>query len=399
MAVSEAERGARGTDLRLLLCAQILIVAGLVFIYSSSQVQALERFGDGFYFVRKQLMWAAFGVVLMLLLSALDYRKVSEPGAVSLALIVTVGLLLLVLLIGPEVKGAKRWIFIGPVSVQPSELAKVAVVLYLAKYGEVRGERLREFREGLLPALLVVGAICGLILKGRHLGNAAIIWASSLLILFLAGARLSHILGLFLLSVALMGVGIVVFKYQPQRILAWLDPWRSPDWWGYHVLRQRMAISSGGLLGQGLGGGLSKYLHLPEAFKESIFSSLAEQVGLVGAGGVLFAFGYLVWCCFDVSRRAPDRLGSLLAGGAGTTLGLQALVNTGVQTGLLPPTGVPLPFMSYGGSCLLASCALVGLALSVSRRAQPLSGGEGVAQGGHSRRRDRGASLPGAGRL
>lgn len=389
-----------GAHLGLLIWTSILIVAGLLLIYSSSQVLALEEQGDSLYFAWKQLIWAALGVSSMLFLSMMDYRRLGGERVVAWALGVVVLLLLLVLLFGPSIKGAKRWLLLGPVSLQPSEFAKVALVLYLAMYGEARREALGEFWTGLLPPLVVVTAVAGLVMAGRHLGNTAIILASSLFLLYLAGARQKHLLALLVGVLAFGAISVFGFKYQIHRIATWLDPWSSQDEWGYHLLRQRMAICLGGLLGQGLGEGLSKYGHLPEAFKESIFSSLAEQAGLAGAGLALLAYGYVVWCCFDVARRAPDRLGLLLAGGAGSVIGLQVVINTGVQVSLFPPTGVPLPFMSYGGSSLFSSCLLIGLAASVSRRATFLSekGGGRVGQGGGGGWWNRGPFISGVSR-
>jgi cell division protein FtsW len=351
----------------LLLSAASLVVIGLVMVLSASSVRAYEDYGSSFLFFLRQLAYAGVGAGAFLLTVRMRYPAWQRLCVPLLA--ISGALLVLVLLpgFGTVAGGSARWLQVGPVTIQPSEIAKLAVIAFSAALMSRRWRRLGDLRELVLPLAPVVGLICGLILLQPDMGTAVIIVASVFVLLFVAGARLKHLVvggaGLGALGFALM----YVEGYRWARFVSFINPWSDPQGSGYQTIQSLIALTSGGPLGVGLGASRQKWSYVPNAHTDFIFAIIGEELGLVGALVVLALFGALLYAGVRIALRAPDTFGRLLAVGICGWFGVQAVVNLGAVTGLLPITGVPLPFVSFGGSSLVVSMAAVGVLVSVAR--------------------------------
>lgn len=360
--------GARATDERWLMPLTVtLIVAGLVMIYSASAVIALRQHGDSFYFLKRQALWAALGGVGFVLAARIDYRR-WRPFAVPLVAISALALVLvLVPGIGAQINGARRWLSLGPLTVQPSEAARLALVIYLADFIARRPERMGAFVRGLLPALTIAGVLLALILAEPDLGSTLVLALVTMLLLFLGGARVMHLAALALAAVPVVYVLVMQSAYRRERLLAFLDPWRDPTDTGFQVVQSYLAFGSGGPIGTGLGEGRQKLFYLPYPHTDFIFAVIGEELGLFGTVMIVALFGLLAWRGVVIARGAPDAFGRFLALGATLLIAVQAEVNMAVVTGLLPTKGLPLPLLSYGGSSLVVNLIALGLLWSVAR--------------------------------
>lgn len=383
-ATGERPRKRASADGAVLAVAVVLALVGLVMVFSASAVVAGNRFQDSIYFLKRHLAWLAFGFLLLHLASRMDYLVWKRLALPALAL--TAALLVLVLIpsVGVMVKGARRWIRMGPVSVQPAEMAKLAAILYLATYLAKREGRLTEFTAGFLPPVIVVGVLAGLVLLQPDLGTVVVIGLVAGALLFLAGARLVHLLSL--VPVALAGVAVLVWRspYRLQRLTTFFDPGKDPTGAGFQVNQSLLAFGSGGAFGVGLGEGQQKLFFLPEAHTDFVLALVGEELGLVGTVSIMMLFSLLVLKGFQIAGRARDPFGRHLALGITLLIGFQALINAGVATGLLPTKGLTLPLVSYGGSSLLVSLLAIGMLLSISRDRQGgrLAGLYGRGRGG-----------------
>lgn len=361
------EVAARRTTVLLLGSTTFLVVAGLVMVLSASSVSASTRFGDPFRYFQRQAVYALVGVGALALTSRIRYRAWRRLCVPMLG--ITVALLLAVLHPGAGVAayGSSRWLSFGPVTIQPSELAKLALVAFAAtvlarKWGRL--DQVGHLAIPLLPVLLVVG---GLVMLQPDLGTTVILAGSIFVMLFAAGVRLRY-LAVSALAGIVIGFGLIFSAdYRRVRFLSFLDPWGDATNTGYQLVQSLIALGSGGWWGVGLGASRQKWLYVPNAHTDFIFSILGEELGLIGEATVLLAFATLVLAGVRVAARAPDVFGRLLAAGITGWFGLQTLVNLGAVTGLLPITGVPLPFLSYGGSALVVSLAAVGVLWSIAR--------------------------------
>ncbi|HNU83218.1 MAG TPA: putative lipid II flippase FtsW [Thermoanaerobaculia bacterium] len=351
---------------RVLFTAVVMLVAlGLAMVYSASAVQAR---GQAFNpYLLRQALAAAIGFGLMLLAMHVDYRRLREPFAVWGLLLGVLALLVLVLL-GPELNATRRWLFIAGLTFQPSELAKLALVLYLASQLARKEDRVSS-SELLLPAGLVTGLLAGLILLEPDLGTAVLLVATAGTMLFLAGLPWRHILLGAAALVPLAALAIAAAPYRRQRLLTFLDPESDPLGSGFQVLQSLIAVGSGGLFGRGPGESLQKLHFLPYPFTDFIYAILAEELGFVGAVFVLLLFAAVLWRGVRAGVNAPDSFGRYLAWGLTTVLVLQALINMSVVLGLFPTKGMPLPFLSYGGSSIVVTLVLCGLLLNLSQHA------------------------------
>jgi len=349
-----------------------LTAIGLVMVLSASSVSAFAAYGSSFLFFKRQLLYAAMGSVALLGAAKLPYRAWKRAWAPMLA--VSVILLALVLHpgAGTVVGGAARWIQVGPFSLQPSELAKFAVVAAAASILSANVDRLEvEPLRWMLPLFLIVGGVSLLVLLQPDLGTMTVIAATAFLLLFLAGVRL-RLLAITLFLSAGAGTALVLgWGYRRARLLSFLHPWSDPQNTGYQIVQSLIALGSGHLVGVGLGASRQKWMYVPNAHTDFIFAILGEELGLLGELAVLALFGALLWAGIRIALRAPDTFGRLLAGGIRAWLGLQAVVNLGAVTGIMPITGVPLPFVSFGGSSLVVSMGAVGVLLSVGRAGLP----------------------------
>lgn len=351
-----------------LLLAVVLVLSGIgaVMVYSASAVTAAARYKDGFHFLSRQLLAMGVGLGLLVTALRLGYRRVESLAYPFLAASFVSMVLVLLPFVGHMAGGARRWINLGPVSLQPAEAAKLALVLYVAHSLAKKREKVRMFSIGFLPHLVVAGALMALCLLQKDLGTCVVMGLVLFVMLFAAGAKVSYLLGAFFLSLPLAWNAIAGTPYRLERILAWLDPFAHRRGAGYQMWESMVGIGNGGWLGQGLGEGRSKLFYLPEAHTDFIAAVIAEEMGLLGLGLLILLYAVFVWRGLRTAYTAADAFGCYLALGLTTLVGVQALVNLGVVTVLLPTKGLTLPFVSYGGSSLMTLLAGSGLLLSVS---------------------------------
>jgi cell division protein FtsW len=356
-------------DLWLFGCVVALVSAGVVMVYSASAIVAADRFRDPYVFLKKQLFWAVLGFACLWGAMSVDYRHWRRAVVPLLALTLILLVLVLIPPFGQEINGTRRWLRWGPISFQPAELAKFALVLYLAAFLEKKREAVQSFWRGLLPPFLVSGALAGLVVVQPDLGNSLTLVALGFCLLFLAGARPKPMALVAASAGPLILAAIYVAPYRVRRIVAFLDPWADPRGSGFQIIQSYLSLGSGGLWGRGLGESKQKLFYLPEAHTDFIFAIIGEELGFVGALAVVALFACLIWRGVRVSLRAPDPFGAYLALGLTTLLATQTLVNLGVVTGVLPTKGLPLPFISFGGSALLTGMLSMGVLLNISQHA------------------------------
>ena len=349
--------------------AVVLLSVGVVMVYSASAIVAAERFHDPYFFLKKQVFWALLGALALWLALRLDYRRLE--GLVVPLLLVAGVLLVLVLVppLGQAINGTRRWIRLGPVSFQPAELAKLALVVYLAAFLARRRDALGDFRRGLLPPLAVAGVLAALVLAQPDLGSCLTLVALTFALLFLAGGRVRHLALVLAPALPLLAVAVWAAPYRIRRVTTFLDPWSDPRGSGFQIIQSWLAFGNGGLLGQGIGGSQQKLFYLPEAHTDFIFAIVGEELGLVGALAIVGLFVVLAWRGLRIGLRAPEPFGAYLALGITLLIATQAIVNLGVVTGLLPTKGLPLPFISFGGSALLVTMLATGVLLNISQHA------------------------------
>ncbi len=344
-----------------------LISIGVIWIFSSSGIYALQELGDPAYFLKRHVLFLGIGFILTFAVMAMDYRRlqyIAKP-----LILFTIFLLILVLIphIGKASSGARRWFKIGFFSFQPSEFAKLALMIYISDFLARKQNRVGNFFEGFLPVIIIMGIISVLIVKQPDLGNAVLVACISLVMLFIAGAKLKHI---FIVGVAVspfLYFLVVKVPYRMQRILAFIDPWKDCNGIGFQLSQSQIALGSGGIFGVGLGKSMQKLFYLPAAHTDFILSIIGEETGLVGTLVVIFLFIAFIWQGARIAKRTLDPFGYFLSVGIVVMLGMQALVNIGVSIGALPTKGLPLPFISYGGSALIFNMISVGLLLNISR--------------------------------
>lgn len=362
-------RNRKSPDYVLMLTVSVLLAIGVVMVYSSSFVKAEDWFdGDGFYYLKRQAFWTILGLGFMIAFANFDYWKwnrLAKPG-----LIVVMILLLLVFVpgIGRGAKGAYRWIGMGPIpQFQPSEIMKTAFVIYMAKYLTETRELIRNFKQGFLPPILLLGVVFALILAEPDLGTALAIGATTFVMLFVGGARIKHLIVLASMAIPGILVLIIIEPYRMRRLMSFWNPWASPLRDGFQIIQSLYALGSGGLFGVGLGQSRQKFFYLPEQHTDMIFAIIGEELGFIGAVTSLLLFALFAWRGYKVAVNAPDGFSSLVAAGLTSMITLQAALNIGVVTSSLPMTGIPLPFLSYGGSSLIFTLASIGILLNISR--------------------------------
>jgi cell division protein FtsW len=364
-----AEVAARHSRMVLVLigATAALTALGLVMVLSASSVSSFAEYGSSFLFFKRQAIYAAVGAVAMIGTSRMRYA-IWQRLAVPLVAI-SVALLLLALRpgAGTVAGGSARWIAIGPITIQPSELAKLAVIAFAATILTRKQDRIHEPMHLLVPLLPVVGVVCALIMAQPDMGTTLLIAASIMVLVFLAGARMRHLVVGTLAGAGIGAYLIMHAGYRKERWLSFLHPLADRTSAGYQLVQSLIALGSGGWFGVGLGMSRQKWMYVPNAHTDFIFSILGEELGLVGELVVLGLFGMLLYAGIRVAVRAPDRFGRLLAGGIVAWIGLQMLVNLGGVTGLLPITGVPLPLVSFGGSSLVVTLAGIGILVSIGR--------------------------------
>ena len=366
--------GKGSMDIPFLLLTLLLTGIGLMMLFSASFPSAYYETGSAGYYFKRQAIFAAAGVVAMLVVGRFNYQR--WRGAAKMLMVLAIFLLLLVIIpgVGITKNNATRWLGIdGVLTFQPSEIAKLAVIVYFADSISKKKERMRDLREGVLPYGVWLAVIAVLMLLEPHLsgtilivGTGAIMMAVGGMPAWLIGAGVGGVAAAAWGFVALVDAGII--SYGASRINMWHDPWLDSSDDGYQMVQSLIAIGSGGLLGTGLGKGRQKFLYLPEESNDFIFSTVCEELGLIGASLILLVFALLLLRGFWIALHARDRFGTLLVVGVVSHLGLQVFLNVAVVTGLVPATGISLPFFSYGGTALLLQLVEIGLVLSVSRQ-------------------------------
>jgi len=355
------------TDLTLLAVTVALLGFGLLMVWSSSSALAQERYGSPYYVLLKQAAWGVIGLGAMVAALRLDYRVLRRP-AVVYAVVAAATLCLIVVLFLKPVNDAHRWIRFGALSFQPAELAKLAIVVFLAYHIERRADRVNEFQT-LFPALLLLGWFGFLIFIQPDLGTAFTLVLTGGVMLYVAGVRLRYFALLALPAAAVLYQAIMTVAWRRGRILTFLDPWSDRHGAGYQIIQSLIAVGSGGVTGVGLMEGTQKLFYLPYPYSDFIFAVIGEEMGMIGAVAVLLAFVILLWRGLRAAWSAPDDFGRFLAAGLTLSIVLQAFINISVTLGLLPTKGIPLPFISAGGSSLLFALVGVGLIANVSQHA------------------------------
>jgi cell division protein FtsW len=356
----------RRFDTTILLLAVVLTCFGVVMVYSSSSIMAAERYHDGFYFLKRQGLYALAGFSCMAAIMRIDYHRLRRLAVPGLLLCAFLLLLVLVPGVGARAGGAARWIRLAGFSFQPSEAVKLALVLYMAHSLAKKQDKVKSFKLGILPYTIVLALLLLLLLLQPDLGSALTLGIVAMVMLMAAGTRFSHLFSLVVLSLPFLYYAVWHVDYRRRRILAFLDPWQDPTNTGFQIIQSLIAFGTGGLVGNGLGEGKQKLFYLPEAHTDFIFSVVGEELGFAGVLVVTAMFLVLVMRGIRAALHAPDDFGRYLAFGITLLIGMQAFINIAVVMGMLPTKGLALPFISFGGTSLLTSLAAVGILLNVS---------------------------------
>ncbi|MBT3184857.1 MAG: putative lipid II flippase FtsW [Nitrospina sp.] len=346
----------------------VLVLVGIVMVFSSSAVYALEKYNDSYYFLKRQAVWCLLGTGVLLVVKRMDYRKLQQH---TYPIMLATFLLLLAVMfpqVSKEVGGARRWLTLGGFSFQPSELAKFTLVLFIAKSLVKRADKLRDFAYGYLPNLVVLGFFFIPILFQPDFGTAVIICMVTFTMLFVAGLRKKFLFLSVLALIPFIASAILSAEYRTRRIIAFLDPWQDPSNAGFQAIQSFYAFGRGGYWGTGLGASHQKLFYLPEAHTDFIFSVIGEELGFLGTTAIVLLFSILIWRGFVTACRAKDPFGTHLATGLTLLIGFQAFINLGVTVGLLPTKGLTLPFISMGGSSMLITMLSVGILLNISEQ-------------------------------
>jgi cell division protein FtsW len=357
-------------DHLLMISALLLLGLGLVMVFSASGVLASDKYHDPAFFLKKQLVYAAVGVGLMFFVRRIPYQTYDR--LVYVILFISLVLLILVLIpgIGVRIRSAARWIKLGPLVIQPSEFAKLAIIIFLAYSMARKQEKIRFFSIGFLPHIVVAGIFILLIEKEPDFGTAMALAGITFLMLFVGGTRLTHIFLAVLSASPLVVYVILKNKMRLERVTTFLDPWKYAQESGYQLVHSLYAIGSGGFLGLGIGKSREKLFYLPDSHTDFIFSILAEEVGFIGVLIVFSLFAILIIRGLIISLRAQDNFGAYLAVGLTSLIGLQAAINLAVVSGLMPTKGLSLPFLSYGGSSLVVNMVAIGILLNISSQSR-----------------------------
>jgi len=359
----------RNIRISIFVVTALLVAVGVIMIYSSSAIYAYEKMGDSLLFLKRHILFLAISIILTLASMSFDYRRLknySRPIIISCLIFLA---LVLVPSIGTQVGGARRWFRISNFSFQPAEMAKLGLIIYLADFLSRKGPYINKFLHTLFPLLVVSGVIMGLMLLQPDLGTAIVIAILTLILLFLAGIKWSYILGLFSLSIPLFVLLIYRVPYRWRRIRVFLNPWQDPKGSGFQMVQSLLALGSGGIFGVGLGMSKQKLFYLPEAHTDFVFSIIGEELGLIGTLSITMLFMILIWQGLRIVFKVEDSFGRYLSLGIVSMIALEVIINIGVSIGALPTKGLPLPFISYGGSALVFHMIAIGLLLNVAKNA------------------------------
>ncbi len=381
-ATGAAQSGLRFGHPAVLITVSVisLVLLGVIMILSASSVYSFTSHGSSFWFFKKQLVWALLGLIAFFLFSRLDYRRLRNVGYIALPVVLLLLGAVLIPGVGISAGGSVRWLPLGPLAFQPSEAAKFALVLFAAGVFCRKDEAtFKKFSHTLVPLILAVALLAGLVMMQPDLGTTLLLAVIGAGVLFVAGARLRHLIPLSVLGVALAVAAGLLEPYRRDRILAFMDPWKDPLGNGYQAIQSLIALGSGEWWGVGLGASRQKWSYVPNAHTDFIFAILGEEMGLLGTLVVLGLFAFLAYLGLRTARNAPDRFGMLMASGITIWISIQALINVGAATASLPITGVPLPLVSFGGTSLVMSLAAMGTMVSIARGGEEASARRGAA--------------------
>lgn len=357
-------------DYKFIITLGVIIFLGLLILSSASSIQAFQKFNDSYWFLKHQILNGVIpGIFLFFFASQFNYRKWKKYA--FWMLLATIGLLILVFIpgVGISYGKARSWIAFGPISFQPSEIIKFTFLVYLATWLEQKGERgLKDVQFGLLPFLFLLSIIAFLILAQPDLGTLLIIITLSVVVYFVAGAPWKHIFGIILIGLIILFISIQIAPYRLDRITAFFNPHIDPQGTSYHISQAKLAIGSGGIVGLGIGKSRQKFHYLPEVSGDSIFAVLAEELGFVFSILLLYLFFNLAIRGFRIARDSPDEFGKLLTVGIISWITFQALINIGAMVGIVPLTGLPLPFISFGGSAMAIVMFACGVIVNISKQ-------------------------------
>lgn len=362
----------RGVRVSIFLTVFTLVCIGIVMIYSASSIYAYSTMGDSLYFLKRHLIFLAIGFAMMFIAMSIDMallKKYAKP-----IMIVSIAMLFLVLIphIGRETGGARRWFRLGPINFQPSELAKIAIIIYMADLISRKETLMKTFLHGYLPAVAVLGATVGLVLLEPDLGTAITVSLIAFILLYVGGVRLSYIIGSFLASLPVLYLLLFSVPYRRKRIMVFLNPWADKRGAGFQIIQSFIALGSGGPFGVGLGQSRQKLFYLPASHTDFIFSIIGEELGFVGVAAIISLFAIFIWQGMKVAFKAADTFQRSVALGIVSLIALETIINIGVTAGSLPTKGLPLPFISFGGSGLIFHLVAVGLLLNVAKSSEIL---------------------------
>lgn len=350
----------------------MLTAIGLVIVYSSSFVKGLVEFGDPYYYAIRQVVWAAAGALLMFGAARLDYRRLRQVAVPLMGL--TIVLLVAVLVVGVEGGGARRWIGVGELTLQPAEFAKLAVIIYLAAWLASKGDEVRTFDQGLAPFVLIIGLVSALIMLQPNLGTTLIILCITITMFWVAGASIVQMLALGGSGLVAMAVLATAAGYRADRLTTFFSAEEDPQGMGFQTLQSLIAIGNGGVDGLGLGASRAKFFYIPESHTDGVFAILGEELGLIATLTVILLYVVLMVRGFQIARNARDEFGQLIATGVTTWITVQAFLNIGGILRVIPLTGVPLPFLSFGSNALASALLAMGVLISISRYGQDRGG-------------------------
>jgi len=365
---AKAPRQSINYDIQLLFPVLFLVGIGIVMVYSASSALALKKFGSGYYFLKKQAIFALLGIVVLVTCRHFPYRlyrSLTYPflvfSVILLAAIKLSGF-------GYSAGGSARWLRFGAFSFQPSEFVRFALVIYLAYSMDKKKDKLQDFYVGFMPHILVLGILSALILIQPDFGSVLILGAVTWIMLFVGGVRLLHLFSALMVILPILGYFMISAEYRIKRLITFLNPWKYPSDAGYQVVHSLMAFGTGGIWGTGIGNGYQKLFYLPEPHTDFIFSVIGEELGLMGVLIILGLYVLIFWRGIWIARNTEDSFGAFMAVGLTAAIGLQVCVNMGVALGLLPTKGLTLPFLSYGGSSLLMNMAAIGILMNIEAK-------------------------------
>ena len=353
-------------DIALLFPVLLLVGVGIVMVYSASSALALKKFGTSYYFLKKQTVFALLGIVVMVASCHIPYRLFRPLTYPMLFLAIMFLAIIIFSGFGYSAGGAKRWFRIAGFTFQPSEFARFVLVIYLAYSMSRKMDRIKEFNVGFLPHVLMLCLFTVLIMLQPDFGSVVIFGAITWIMLFVAGARLTYLLGSMVLVLPAAYYMMTGADYRIGRIMSFINPWQYSGDKGYQVVHSLLAFGTGGIWGMGIGKGYQKLFYLPEPHTDFIFSVIGEELGLIGVLIILGLYTVILWRGINIARNSPDAFGSFVAAGLTTAMGLQICINMGVALGLLPTKGLTLPFLSYGGTSLLMNMVSVGVLMNIS---------------------------------